>query len=85
MKKIILPLALLAPLVLMSGCTTVRTGVYPGYNNDYVYSVGYYGYRPFTGNPYYSGNGWGNNYWYGHRGFYGYGGYYSRGWNGRMW
>ncbi|MFC3909110.1 hypothetical protein ACFORL_08485 [Legionella dresdenensis] len=65
----------------MSGCTTVSTTTYyPGYNNDYVYSVGYYGYR-----PYYTGYGWGNNYWYGHRGFYGYGGYYSRGWDGRRW
>jgi hypothetical protein len=76
MKKLIVALAVSAPLLVISGCTVdtvgVNTVVYdPGYSNDYVYSVGYYNNRPYWGNNYYySGYGWGDN------GYWG-GGYYN--------
>lgn len=60
-----------APLLTLTGCTVdtagVNTVVYdPGYSNDYVYSVGYYNNRPYWGNNYYTGYGYGlgdNGYW----------------------
>lgn len=39
----------------------------PAYNTDYVYSVGYYGYRPAYNGISYGGHTWGNPYWYGNR------------------
>jgi len=70
MKKLIISLVLSAPLVLLGGCAvdtvTVNTVAYdPGYNNDYIYSVGYYNNRPYWGNNhYYTGYNWGTGgYW----------------------
>ncbi|HHF7345693.1 TPA: hypothetical protein ACPSKE_001503 [Legionella feeleii] len=88
MKKLIIALGLFFPTLFLMGCapTTVYS---PGYNNDYVYSVGYYNYRPYYwnkplywGRPYYWGSsyGWRNISWPGHRGVYGYRGWYNRGW-----
>lgn len=77
MKKIIIAALVFVPVSLLSSCTVTEAAYSPGYNNDYVYSVGYYGYRPYWNT--YSG-GWGNvGYWTGSRGFY------NRGWGGRGW
>lgn len=63
MNKLIIALAVSAPLLILSGCTvdtvSYTTVAYdPGFSNDYVYSVGYYNNRPY----------WGNNYnYYGYR------------------
>lgn len=68
MKKIVIAVAVSAPLLLLSGCVEtvgVNTVAYdPGYNNDYVYSVGYYNNRPYWGNNYYYSTYWGpDGYW----------------------
>lgn len=70
MKKLILAVAVSAPLFL-TGCVetvavnTIDTVAYdPGFSNDYVYSVGYYNNRPYWGNNYYYSSYWGNDgYW----------------------
>ncbi|WED42665.1 hypothetical protein [Legionella cardiaca] len=72
------------PTLFLSGCyVTSSTNYYPGYTNDYVYSVGYYGYRPYWGSRYLTGYGWNNGYWSGYRGVYS----YPRSWYGyvRRW
>lgn len=70
MKKLIIAVAVSAPLFLLTSCTmdtvAVDTVAYdPGYTNDYVYSVGYYNNRPYWGNNfYYSNYNWGpTGYW----------------------
>lgn len=75
MKKVIIAALLVAPAIFLTSCTVTEATYSPGYNNDYVYSVGYTGYSPYWNN-YYSG-GWGNvGYWRGYRGFH-------HGWGGR--
>lgn len=79
MKSSLLLLSAVLITIMTSGCTISRSVYSPGYNNsDYVYSVGYYGYRPYWGNRYYTGVGWGNHYWHGNRSLFG--GYYGPGW-----
>ncbi len=66
----------------LGGCAITDTTYSPGYGNDYVSSVGYYGYQPSYRNywgyydtRYNSGMGYGHrNYWSGGPGWYG------RGW-----
>lgn len=70
MKKLMLVLAVLAPSTLITSCGA-PVSYYPGYRNDYVYSVGYHGYRPYWGGRYnasyglnytgYQNRYWGNN------------------------
>lgn len=80
MKKIMIAALVFVPTTFLGGCTVTETAYSP--TNDYVYSVGYYGYRPYWGN-YYTG-GWGNvGYWRGYRGYYNRWG--VRGWGGRRW
>lgn len=71
MKKTYLVLGIVSS-VLLSSCS-VSEGIYtPAYNNDYVYSVGYYGYRPYWSGGYNSGYGWGvgnTGYWPGYRSY----------------
>lgn len=85
MKKYLVPALVLSPIMLLGGCgvsTSTYTPVYtPAYTNDYVYSVGYYGYRPYYGNRYYTGYNWRDNYWTGNR----YNGFYGRSWHARRW
>jgi|GEM_PF-1539375 len=90
MKTLILGSALALSAGLMTGCTVTDATYSPGYinyNTDYVYTTGYYGYRPAWGNNYYSGyrwrnnnwgGGWGRNNWGGNRGNFG----FARGWHG---
>ncbi|KTD39095.1 hypothetical protein Lnau_0294 [Legionella nautarum] len=79
MKKITIAALMFVPATFLTGCTIAETTYSPGYNNDYVYAVGYYGYRPYW-TSYYSG-GWGNvGYWRGYRA------YSNRSWfEGRRW
>lgn len=79
MSKYLLASAVLLGSVSMTGCYN-NSAYAPGYNSDYVYSVGYYGYRPFWGGRYYSGYGWGNHTWFGQPAQ---GHYYNR-WYGRV-
>jgi hypothetical protein len=67
MKKIIIAALVFVPATFLStSCSVTSAGYYP--KNDYVYSVGYYGYRPYWGANTYS-IGWGNGgYWRGYRG-----------------
>lgn len=81
MKKILLVSSVFASMILLDGCTVVQSPYSPAYNSDYVYSVGYYGFRPYWGNRYYSGYGWGNHTWFGQSAVGG-GHYYNR-WYGR--
>ncbi|MDI9819357.1 MULTISPECIES: hypothetical protein [unclassified Legionella] len=84
MKKLIIALLMFSPTLFLSSCTVTRTAYHPGYTNDYVYSVGYYGYRPYWGSRY-AGYGWRSGYWSGYRGVYSVG--YPRAWYGyvRRW
>ena len=85
MKKTIIAVMVLAPATFLSSCTIREASYYPGYNSNYVYSTGYYGYRPYW-NSFYSGYGWGNvGYWRGYRGGYVNRGIVSRGWMTRGW
>ena len=58
MNKLIIPFAVALPLLILTGCTTVDTVAFdtvvydPGYNCDYVRSVGYYQNRPYWRNDY---------------------------------
>ncbi len=64
MKKLVLTGALLGSTLWLSGCTVSQTTyTTPSYNQDYVYSVGYYGYRPYWGGSYYNSYNWGHPYW----------------------
>ena len=79
MNKLIVALTVSTPLLMLTGCTNdnvgVNTVVYnPGYSNDYVYSVGYYGTRPYWGSNYYY-IGYPGDYW-GDSGYWG-AGYYN--------
>jgi hypothetical protein len=48
----------------LSGCYVAESAYYPDYDEDYVYSVGYYGYRPYDwGDGYYATYGWGTRDW----------------------
>ncbi len=77
MKKLAIAVAVSVPVLLFSGCTVRDTAYTPGYTSDYVYSVGYYGYRPYGG--------WRNAYWGGYPTAYSTR-YYNRGWyGGRNW
>lgn len=82
MKKLLLVTSVLGSLTLMSGCTVTQSAYSPAYNSDYVYSVGYYGFRPYWGNRFYSGYGWGNHTWFGQTPINRGGHYYNR-WYGR--
>jgi len=74
MNKLLIAFILSAPMLLLSGCavdtvtySTVGYGAVgydPLYNNDYVYSVGYY-----SNGPYWTGYGIGD---YGYWGTYGF-------------
>lgn len=55
-RKLILSLMLIS----LSGCYVPQSGYYPDYDEDYIYSVSYYGYRPYD---------WGEGYYW----MYGYG------------
>ncbi|MCA0402680.1 MAG: hypothetical protein LCH30_02670 [Proteobacteria bacterium] len=85
MKKIIISALLLFFPLFFTGCTVTQSNYVPAYRNDYVYSVGYYGYRPYWNNS--VGYGWGvGNYWGGNRSFYNRGwGWGGRGWRGHGW
>ncbi|PUT41880.1 hypothetical protein DIZ81_01925 [Legionella taurinensis] len=90
MKKLILLSSLSLSAFMLSSCTVTSSTYSPGYNSDYVYSVGYYGYRPYWGSyysSYYPGVTWRNSYWYGNRSLYGgyYGSSYGVGLFGRRW
>ncbi|KTD13563.1 hypothetical protein [Legionella hackeliae] len=79
MKKSIVALMVFVPAIFLSSCTVTTTNYVPaGYTNDYVYSVGYYGYRPYWGTRAYTGYDWSN-----YRGIY----TYPRAWYGyvRRW
>lgn len=52
MKKEILALSSFLSLCFLSSCTIAPVSYYPGYRNDFTYSVGYYGYRPYWGGRY---------------------------------
>jgi hypothetical protein len=67
MKKLFLALFVFVPTVFLTSCVMTSARYAPGYTNDYVYSVGYYGYRPYWGSRFYTGPG----YWGGYRGFWG--------------
>lgn len=62
MKKIIYTLLIFVPTIFLSACGVTQASYYSrystidygNYNNDYVYSVGYYGYRPYWGNRFLS-------------------------------
>ncbi len=48
----------------LSGCYVPESGYYPDYDEDYVYAVGYYGYRPYDwGQGFYTTYGWGTRDW----------------------
>ncbi|ASQ47257.1 hypothetical protein [Legionella clemsonensis] len=82
MKKLIIACLLFVPSLLLSSCTVTTANYYPaGYRNDFIYSVGYYGYRPYWGTRAYTGYRW-PGYW-GYRGIYS----YPRAWYGyvRRW
>ncbi|MBA3537642.1 MAG: hypothetical protein H0T84_13715 [Tatlockia sp.] len=68
MKKIIIAALVFVPATfLTTSCSVTSAGGYHP-RNDYVYSVGHYGYRPYWGANTYS-IGWGNGgYWRGYRG-----------------
>jgi hypothetical protein len=53
MNKFLVSLVLSTPIFMLSGCAVQTTTYDSGYSNDYVYSVGYYGNRPYWGNNYY--------------------------------
>lgn len=88
MKTLILGSALVLSAGLMTGCTVTETTYstgYNAYNTDYVYTTGYYGYRPAGGWSGYGwrgrnwgGYGWGRGNWGGYHGNFG----YARGWHG---
>jgi hypothetical protein len=65
MKKIVVPIVVCFPLLLLSGCATEVVTYEPAYTSNYVYSVGYSNYRPYWGNSYiYTSTGCGNvGYW----------------------
>ncbi|MGQ3890691.1 hypothetical protein [Legionella sp. CNM-4043-24] len=63
MKTLILASTLSLSALMMSGCTVTESTYAPGYDTDYVYTTGYYGYRPVWGNSLYSGYRWRNNNW----------------------
>jgi hypothetical protein len=56
---------MLVGCVVLTGCYVAEsTDYYPSYNEDYIYSVGYYGYRPYNwGSGYYDTYGWGTRDW----------------------
>ncbi|MBA2656715.1 MAG: hypothetical protein H0U70_06970 [Tatlockia sp.] len=88
MKKIIIAALVFVPATFLTTSCAVRTASYTP-TNDYVYSVGYNGYRPYWGNY---NTGWGNGgYWRGYRGystrnvFWGGRGLGGRGWGGFGW
>ncbi|KTD20998.1 Uncharacterised protein [Legionella lansingensis] len=70
MKKLILAVILFAPTVFLTSCSVTTASYSPRYGNDFVYSVGYYGYRPYWGTPYFTSYGWRSGYWGGYRGVY---------------
>jgi len=78
MKKIIIAVLVFVPVMFLTSCAVSEAAYHPGYNNTgYVYSAGYYGYRPYVSNYY---GGWGNvGYWRGYRG------YSTSGWNAAAW
>ncbi|KTC66802.1 hypothetical protein Lbir_3104 [Legionella birminghamensis] len=85
MKKLILTGTVLGASVWLSGCTVSQTTyTTPAYTRDYVYSVGYYGYRPYWGGSYYNSYNWGHPYWGGSRPYWR-NVYYGHGWYGRHW
>jgi hypothetical protein len=66
--KAFMPIVFLsASSLLLGGCGVVAETVYvPTYSTDYVYSVGYFGSRPFAnyGNPYPLQPQWRNGYYW---------------------
>ncbi|MBA2652689.1 MAG: hypothetical protein H0U73_10540 [Tatlockia sp.] len=83
MKKLIIAALVFVPATLLTTSCSVRTATYTPHN-DYVYSVGNYGHRPYWGSDVYTG-GWGNTgYWRGYRGVSTTGVFLSggRGWGG---
>jgi hypothetical protein len=67
MKRTIIAVFVFVPSIFLTACTITQGSYYP--RNDYVYSVGNFGYRPHWGNFYSAG--WGNmGYWRGYRGVY---------------
>lgn len=81
MNKLICSVGLSTTLLFIGGCATrvntvavdnvvyqpaYRVAYTPGYQTDYIYSVGYYNNRPYWGNNYYyynTGYAWGTPYW----------------------
>ncbi|OGV26639.1 MAG: hypothetical protein A3F18_06635 [Legionellales bacterium RIFCSPHIGHO2_12_FULL_37_14] len=48
----------------LTGCYVADSAYYPDYDEDYIYSVSYYGYRPYDwGDGYYLTYGWGSRDW----------------------
>jgi len=54
MKKLILALFIVAPMLIVSGCVTETLYYSPGYTSRYTYTVGYYG-GPYWNDAYYYG------------------------------
>lgn len=52
MKKQLIAALVFVPSICLTSCMTEGPTYYPGYANDYVYSIGYYGYRPYWGTRY---------------------------------
>ncbi|MCX7114574.1 MAG: hypothetical protein NTW08_01470 [Gammaproteobacteria bacterium] len=54
----------LVACMMLSGCVTTSSNYSPDYDEDYIYSVSYYGYRPMNwGDGYYNNYGWGARNW----------------------
>lgn len=48
----------------LTGCYVADSAYYPDYDDDYIYSVSYYGYRPYDwGDGYYLTYGYGTRDW----------------------
>ena len=75
MKKLRLSFIIIS-LFFLTNCAPNTTIYYPGYANDYVYSIGYYGYRPYWGGRYSTNSGWITTGWSGSTS------HYSRSWYG---
>lgn len=55
MNNFIGRIILIAPLLVLTSCSVNQNDYSANYKNDYIYSVGYYGYQPYRGQRDYSG------------------------------
>lgn len=57
-------IVMLSGFMMLAGCQVPEAAYYQNYKKDYIYSVGYYGYRPYDwGYGYYDTYGWGTRDW----------------------